>query len=378
MSLCIALWGLFGQSGPVAGPTRLFRVNALRPYASLGRRGELRRLRRLAAAALRRFGVEHAGLTVLRHEHNTTFRVDTATGLYVLRLNRSGVHDERTIASEMSWLTALAEDTDLGVPLPVTARDGSHVVSESAPGVPERRLGVLLRWQEGRFVDRRLTLRHLVSVGELIGQLQRHALAWTPPRGFARPRVDVLTTAARRASIAGPGEKGTQGAFPTSDDQASALALVAQLLGERDRDVIAGAIGLARRSAETLARSPDGHGLLHADLHYENFLFRGGRALAIDFDDCGWGNYLYDLAVPLSELEGWSNYDALRDALLDGYARQRSLPHGYDDHLCALAILRRVQLIMWILESREQAAFRDDWQSWVRKDVRALAHALEA
>jgi Ser/Thr protein kinase RdoA (MazF antagonist) len=322
--------------------------------------------------------VEDAGLTVLRHEHNTAFRVDTATGRHVLRLNRSGVHDERTIASEMSWLTALAEATDLGVPVPVTARDGSLVVSESAPGVPAPRFGVLLRWQEGRFVDRRLTPRHLASVGDLIGQLQRHAVGWTPPLGFARPRVDVLTTAARHASIGGPGEEGTQGAIPTSDDQASALALVAQLLGEHDRHVIADAIGLASRSAETLAGTPDGQGLLHADLHYENFLFRDGRALAIDFDDCGWGNYLYDLAVPLSELEGRSNYEALRDALLDGYTRQRPLPHGYDEHLRALAILRRVQLIMWILESREQAAFRDDWQSWVRKDVRALAHALEA
>lgn len=123
---------------------------------------------------------------------------------------------------------------------------------------------------------------------------------------------------------------------------------------------------------------PDGHGLLHADLHYENFLFPDGRALAIDFDDCGWGNYLYDLAVPLSELEGRSNYEALRDALLDGYARQRSLPLGFDDHLRALAILRRVQLIVWILESREQAAFRDDWRSWARTDVRALAGVLKA
>jgi len=314
---------------------------------------------------------------VLRHEHNTTFRVDTATGRYVLRLNRTGVHDERSIASEMSWLSALAEATDLGVPVPVPARDGSLVVSESTPGVPEHRLGVLLRWQEGRFVDRRLTPRHLASVGDLIGQLQRHAVGWTPPRGFARPRVDVLTVAARRASVAGPPEEGTRAVHPTPDDEASALALVARLLGEDDRDVVADALRLARRSTEALASTQSAWGLIHADLHYENFLFHEGRPLAIDFDDCGWGANLYDLALPLSELEGRPNYEALRDALLDGYARQRPLPHGYDDHLRALAILRRVQLIMWILESREQAAFRDSWHSWARNDVRALAGAVE-
>jgi Ser/Thr protein kinase RdoA (MazF antagonist) len=165
---------------------------------------------------------------------------------------------------------------------------------------------------------------------------------------------------------------------PTPDDQTSALALVARLLGEDERDVVADSLRLTRRSTAALAGTQSAWGLIHADLHYENVLFHEGRPLAIDFDDCGWGAYLYDLAVPLSELEGRSNYEALRDALLDGYARQRPLPHGYDDHLRALAILRRAQLILWILESREQAAFRDDWRSWARKEVRALAGRIEA
>ena len=352
---------------------KLFSVNALHPYASLGRRGELGRLRRIAAVMLGRFGIDNARLTVLRHEHNTTFRVDTAAGRHILRLSRIGVHDERTVASEMAWLTALAQDTDLGVPVPVAARDGSLVVSASVPGVPEPRLGVLLRWQEGRFVDRRLKPRHLASVGDLIGQLQRHAVGWTAPRGFARPRVDVLTTAARRASVAHPAEQPTQDVHPTPDDEAGALALVARLLGDRDRRVFADALRLTRGSTAALANAPSAWGLIHADLHYENFLFHGGAALAIDFDDCGWGPYVYDLAVPLSELEDRPNYEALREALLDGYARQRVLPNGYDDHIDVLTILRRVQLIMWILESREQAAFRNSWRSWASKDVRALA-----
>lgn len=365
-------------SRPDGELARLLGVNSRRPYASLGRRGELGRLRQIAGVVLPHFGIDGARLTVLRHEHNTTFQVDTGTGRYVLRLNRIGVHDERTIASEMAWLTALAEDTDLGVPVPVTAADGSLVVSGSVPSVPEPRLGVLLRWQVGRFVDQRLTRRHLAAVGTLLGRLQQHAQSWTPPRGFARPRVDVLTTAARRASIAGPAAHATQGAHPTADDEAAALALVARLLGNRDRRIIADALRQVRRSTAALANTPGAWGLIHADLHYENFLFDEGRALAIDFDDCGWGPYAYDLAVPLSELEDRSNYEALREALLNGYARQRALPNGYHDHLGALMILRRVQLIMWILESREQAAFRGKWRSWVREDVRALASRIEA
>ena len=197
-------------------------------------------------------------------------------------------------------------------------------------------------------------------------------------RSAARPRVDVLTAAARRASVAGPPEEGPRGVHPTPDDEAGALALVARLLGDAARRVLADALRSARRSIAALAVTQSRRGLIHADLHYENVLFRTGTPLAIDFDDCGWGDYLYDLAVPLSELEDRSNYEALRDALLAGYARQRPLPRGFDDHLRALAILRRVQLIMWILESRDHAAFRDSWRSWARQEVRTLARRIEA
>lgn len=352
-------------------------MSAPRPYASLGRRGQLGRLRKLASRALRRFGIDDARLSVLRFEHNTTFRVDTDTGPYVLRLSRVGIHDERTVASEMEWLTDLAETTDLGIPVPVAARDGSLVVSESTPGVPERRLAVLLRWQEGRFVDLRLTPQHLESVGNLLGQLQNHAMDWTPPPGFTRPCVTALTAAARRASIARPGEQERRHVHPTPEDEERVLTLVAQLLGDDDRSV-ADALRLVRRSTEALAGLSQASGLIHGDLHQENYLFRDGRALAIDFDDCGWGVHLYDLAVPLSELEDRSNYEALHDALLAGYAAQRWLPDAYDDHLRGLAILRRLQLIVWILESRDHAAFRDDWLPWACKEIRALTATVEA
>jgi hypothetical protein len=46
-------------------------MNALRRYASLRRRGKIGRLRRPASAVLRRFNMDEARLTALRHEHNT-------------------------------------------------------------------------------------------------------------------------------------------------------------------------------------------------------------------------------------------------------------------------------------------------------------------
>jgi hypothetical protein len=77
--------------------------------------------------------------------------------------------------------------------------------------------------------------------------------------------------------------------------------------------------------------------------------------------------------VTLSELAGRPRYAELRDALLDEYAGRRSLPANADDHLAALTILRRIQLLTWVTESRGHAAFRAAWRTWARAHLDALA-----
>ena len=47
-------------------------------------------------------------------------------------------------------------------------------------------------------------------------------------------------------------------------------------------------------------------------------------------------------------------------------------------HLDALFVLRRMQTLMWILESRGHPAFRDRWQSWAREDLAAIAQGVAA
>jgi Ser/Thr protein kinase RdoA (MazF antagonist) len=359
--------------------TRLDRADTgRRSYGSLSRRGQIGRLRRLGRSALAGYGLEGARLSPLRHEHNTTFRVDAHGGPYVLRINRPGVNAAETIGSEMAWLRALRRDTDLGVPEPVAARDGSLVVVACDPGVPESRVCVLMRWLDGRFVDERLTPRHLRRVARLQAELQEHARHWTPPNGFVRPRVDALTSRARAGGIAPSAQAPPRTDYPSRKDGDRGLQLITELLSVSHATVFATALDVVWATTRELAAQPGNAGLVHADLHQENYLFKHGNAQAIDFDDCGWSFFLHDLAVTLSELEGRPRYDELRAALLDEYAGLRPLPERAETHLAAFAILRRMNLLMWVLESREHPAFRDDWQAWTRHQVRELAAALDA
>ena len=136
-------------------------------------------------------------------------------------------------------------------------------------------------------------------------------------------------------------------------------------------------LDLVRRTEHDLGEGPEAFGLIHGDLHPENVLFERGRVRAIDFDDCGWGHYLYDLAVALSELRWRPDYDAHRAGLLRGYRATRPLPVDDERHLEVFHGLRLLQLVLWLLDHRAQPGFAA-WDEEVHTVVADLAAHTDA
>ena len=330
---------------------------------NLSIRGQLGRLRYLAEAALVPYGLTPARLVALSHLENTTFRVDVPGGdRYVLRIHRasgSPVHPARSVEdvkSETTWLSALRRETGLSVPEPVLTVDGSPLVVAEAEGVPEPRVCALFRWSQGRFLDAGLTPSHLERVGGFIARLHDHAVRFAPPAGFVRWRV---------ADVAG-------------DAAAWAAGVVGEQCGPGAAATVEAVLGKVRRVQGELGEGPEAFGLIHADLHQENYLFHRGQVRAIDFDDCGWGHFVYDLAVTLSELRWRSDYATLRAGLLQGYRAVRSLPTGYERYLETFQGLRMLLLVLWFLEHRGNLAV-PAWEREVQlglADLEALAVSL--
>jgi Ser/Thr protein kinase RdoA (MazF antagonist) len=112
--------------------------------------------------------------------------------------------------------------------------------------------------------------------------------------------------------------------------------------------------------------------LIHGDLHQENYLFRGSKVGAIDFDDCGTGYTAYDLSVPLFELTDRSGFAGLRDALLRGYRSVRPFPSEHERHVEVFQAFRVLQVILWLIERRAEPAFTG-WEPHVRRGFDELA-----
>jgi Ser/Thr protein kinase RdoA (MazF antagonist) len=304
--------------------------------------GQVRRLRRLAEQALRVYGIQPVSISLLSHFHNTTFAVDGADGArYVLRIHRGestpldAPRRRARLEAELWWLNRLRMDQAVPVPEAILTPGGEQLLEITVNGVTQPRLCVLFRWMEGRFLERGLRPVHLEDVGRLTGKLHEHSAQLTVPAGFERQCVDR-----------------TDGEFEE---------YVARLFGDwgppNSAGVMREVLHRVRRAQEELGSGPARFGLIHADVHQYNYLFSGVRARLIDFDDCGWGHYLYDPAVTLLHVDSLPRGPALRAAYLRGYRQVRALSAREEELIETFIMLRLVQDASWDLQERDTVSF---------------------
>ncbi len=303
-----------------------------------------------------------ARITPLKQVYNKNFRITAQSGeQYMLRI----CHPRRTsvepVRSELLWLAALNQETDLLVPEPVQNKETQYVTVIADANIPRASLCVLFFWTPGRFLSRTLTPSHLFQVGELTARLQIQSAHWDRPAGFTRRRVDNLFCLRQEQD-------------DRFDEKVAAQAIqaVAAVSTPQDGKVVETVIRKVWDVLQGLGEGPDHFGLLHADLHQWNYLFYHGRAGVIDFDDCGFGHWLYDLAVTLYCLQDYPNFAVLREAFLAGYRQGHPLSSEHEAHLGTFMVLRTLQDMLWEIEERDQPAFRDTWYTQMMDRLQVL------
>lgn len=273
----------------------------------------------LIARALPVYGLpQDTSLTLLNRSENETWRA----GDLILRLHRQGYHTRPEIASELAWLTALQDLPGLHTtrPIPgtqglVTELDGRFLVAFAPiPGQELHPGDDLARW--------------FAPLGEITARLHLQSRQWTPPKGFTRKRWDVET-------ILGP--QPHWGHWR----QAQGLDAAGEALLARATNALANKL-------HAYGGGPEVFGLIHADLRLANLMVDDDRLTAIDFDDCGFGWWAYDLASALSFIETDPRLPDLIAAWVSGYTRIAPLRTEDRAMIPSLIFLRRVLLTAWL------------------------------
>lgn len=100
-------------------------------------------------------------------------------------------------------------------------------------------------------------------------------------------------------------------------------------------------------------------GLSHGDLHSGNMVWNKGRVIPIDFDDCGYGLKLYDLAVYLAESShyfkkvGKVESRAAKAAMLEGYGEFTDFSEEDLIILPYLIVARDLAMMGWLFDRRD-------------------------
>ena len=148
----------------------------------------------MALAALRSYDLDVRRVRLLQNSWNCVFRLDTPDGPRVLRVTLPGhTHDQANVASEATFLEAVADGAGLFVPRPVRNRRGELVTEASAAGVPEPRLCTVFTWVGGRELAHDVSPANWRLLGDLMARLHRFAERWTPPPSFVVPTYDSIT-----------------------------------------------------------------------------------------------------------------------------------------------------------------------------------------
>ena len=304
----------------------------MKPYLQLTDRGRARRLRRLALNALEQYDLAVERVRLIDNGFNAIFRLDTHGGeKYVLRVTLpEGGHTRAHVAAEMDWLAALARDTDLSLPRPYPARDGSLVVEAAASGVPEARLCEVFSWVPGSDLADHLTPENMASFGELSARLHLHARAYQPPNGEALLRFDRV--------------------FPFPEPVILFEPRFEALFPLQRRQLFQRAIDAAQAAIERLQASGEPLRILHGDLHQWNVRCSRGRLSPIDFEDLMWGWPVQDIATTLYYFEGEPDYASQRAAFELGYRRAAPWPERYLGEIEAFIAARALGMVNFVLQ----------------------------
>jgi len=302
-------------------------------YSDLTPTGKLRRLHKLAVAALAFYDLKSPKLAFHSFETNLLYRVTMASGeRFMLRLATPGWRTFEDLQAEASWLGALRLETSLSVPRVVPARSGESVLPLCFPGVPDVWNTTLMSWVPGRLLRHFLSECNLEKMGALFAELHHHAASWDPPVGFTVRRFEHWLSRGEENLIAG-------GARAAQPDGIAEVSSRARYLLERLHLHVESAYAAIDRSDLRV---------IHCDLWHDNIKLYRGVLHPLDFEDTVWGFRAHDIAMAMLDLledtdEG--QYTVLLEAFRRGYQAHMAWP---DDPIEPFQIGRLLWKINWV------------------------------
>ena len=308
--------------------------------------GEQRICDEIARQALARYDDPTTELPMpLSMSENATYLVEGSSQRTVLRVHRDGYHSRNQIESELTWSEAMRQAGVVDTAAVIRSRTGDRVEAVSTIDGSAWRHCVMFEFLDGDEPAADAIVDEFERLGTVTARMHRFTRSWKPPKTFDRMvwNYDTILGATPHWGRWQDG-LGVEGAG-------------AALLGRAAQTI--------RGHLDRFGVGPDRFGLIHADMRLANLIVNdtatndtatngstgatgSSRTNVIDFDDCGFSWYMYDLAASLSFIENRSDVDDAIDRWIDGYRQVMPLSAADIAIIPTMIMMRRILLVAWL------------------------------
>lgn len=317
----------------------------MKDFDRLTHLGKGRRLRPLVGKVLRRFGIGEATLSQFHETINMVFRIRAVDGeRYLLRMTPPWhFHGAQDVHSEIAWIRAIGDETDIGVPAPVPDARGERVLTDAWPGIPGEWHCVLFSWIPGGLLADKWTRENIRLYGQLLAMLHEQGSTFAPPADF------------RIRTYSSP--------FPHCDpdfEKPEPLVLFdgvdEKLMPPARKEVFLEVRDRTQEEIRNLFASGTPQPI-HNDLHPWNVMVSRGRLYAIDFENCLLGFPVQDVGTTLhyvqQHFEKKIPFGESEEMFRLGYETVRAWPEQHPGQIDAMMAAHRLMLCNFYAASKD-------------------------
>lgn len=351
--------------------------------------------------ALPRWGYDalSCDIRLLNLTENATFRIDCRcresrhAKRFVMRVHRLDYAQNDSIRVELQWLEELQRATALRLASPIAALDGDRIQSVDCPDLGTSRNVVCFSFVPG--TAPRDSTDDTEELSTLMSRLRSIPDSITIPlTRLAAILYDVIGSHGKLNISTDGGDNGAALA-PQDDRLYRSIGAIAAILrhdsrswtqahhadithriawnwdatfGDRwnnyygshywdvnstlsrhDIESIDRCRDLMKRRLKIFGTSPERYGLIHSDLRPANLLDDDGDLAVLDFDDCGMGWYMTDIAGIVGFMEHRPDLPSVLSAIVNGYRSIYPLEEKEEREIPTFIMIRRIGLFESLL-----------------------------
>lgn len=270
-------------------------------------------------------------VSLLKYSENIIYKVEFKSSQpVVFRIHRPGYHNIEELEGEIRWMYELHKSTDVELPVVYRGRDGGFLQKMHTSSGEDVYCSVIsfLNGSPLGELEGESLLKGMQELGRITAKLHIQSISRDKTIPIKRFSWDIN-------NLFGDNGDGIWGSWRDYKGMTSG-----------DYRIIEKCTEDIKKELNHYGRDDDRYGLIHADLHFYNVINDNGKNQIIDFDDCGYGFYMYDIGCALVTYS--QDLEELENAWIKGYETIRKLSLE-DKRLIPMFVLtRRITRLAWL------------------------------